>query len=176
MPRGGACKGTELGAEHWMKLQEIEGNHQGKGTTKGSRKRKHNGSPHGLCPESRLQVFHNLVPHLCLLLIKSVQTLHLRQVEGGRGPAGLPEPQLPEPPHPPTPRCDTGATLASGRAGPPGMVRSLRTPDSEKSQATVLDFTFLICEIGRIIGSACFPRLCEIQMVNRCFCFNVYLF
>lgn len=77
MLEGGAGKGTGMVAEHSVKLQEVEGDHHVKGCVR-KWEGKHNESPHGLCPESGLQVFHNLVPHLCLFLIKDIQTLHLR--------------------------------------------------------------------------------------------------
>lgn len=60
------------------------------------------GSPHGLCPQGRLQVFHHLVPYLCLLLIKGVQTLHLWQGVGSRRTTFLLAP------YSPPPRCDQG--------------------------------------------------------------------
>lgn len=82
-----------MGAELGGKLKEVEGLLGGRRLGKGTRRE----SPHGLCPEGSLQVFHHLVPHLRLLLIKGVQTLHLRSGEGGTGHAGLPISPLPAP-------------------------------------------------------------------------------
>ena len=53
--------------------------------------------PHRLCPEGSLQVFHDLAPHLRLLLVKGTQTLHLRpeKAQRSRWAASVPAPGTP---------------------------------------------------------------------------------
>lgn len=93
----------DAGERSWPRGQGWEvtgalgsrGEHWAKGREGGEGRRN---TPHGLRPESRLQGFHHLVPHLYLLLIEFVQTLHLRQVQSGRSCwAPSPSPCAPTP-------------------------------------------------------------------------------